>query len=596
MYSRRQILATLAPLGLAGTVLGRALATTLAGRSEITLQSLLDAEWITGVTLDEEQRAAILESVRRNTASLASLRAVPLDETTPMATGFTPLRGLQEKPSSPATTTVLPVSGWTVSKRPADHELAFLPVTELGELLRNRMVSSLELTRLYIDRLKKFDPVLHCVVNLTEELAMDQAERADREIGLGRYRGPLHGIPWGAKDLISVCGYPATWGIPDRRQTVAQTTATIAQKLEQAGAVLVAKLSLGALAMGDQWFGGMTRNPWNPERGSSGSSAGSAAATVAGMVGFAVGTETLGSIVSPSTRCGTTSLRPTFGRISRDGCMPLSWTFDKLGPMCRSVEDCALVFAAIHGSDGRDPSAIDRSFTWPQQMDLKRIRVGIPERSLDDDADESVRVLKSMGVQLVPVKLPDSYPMQSLLNIIDVEAAAMFDTLLREGKTDGWNRWPEIFRAAFYLPAVDYVRMQRVRMQLMREFEQAISGVDFLMNSNDLLHTNLTGHPSVILPRVIELSNGRFRPRTTVLTGQAYDDDRLLGFAREFESRVGGGLEHPPMQRWLDEMKAEKPPAADESSPSDSRASSGNETRPGAGTEAAQAKQSGGGL
>jgi len=569
MLHRRELLAVLAPLGLGATPLGRAVLSLGQRDREIDEQTLLEAEWITGVSLTEEQRKEIVGAVKKNSAGLEELRKIPLDEETPMALRFTPLKAVHSAEQRDTGTTVRLSSGWTVRKRPADDELAFLPVTELSELVRDRQVTSVELTQLYIERLKRFDPVLHCVVNLTERLAMDQAERADREIALGRYRGPLHGIPWGAKDLISVKGYPATWGIPARENTVASRNATIVEKLDEAGAVLVAKLSWGARAMGDQWFRGMTRNPWNPQRGSSGSSAGSASATVAGLVGFAIGTETLGSIVSPSTRCGTTSLRPTFGRISRDGCMPLSWSMDKLGPMCRSVEDCALVFSAIHGSDGRDPAARTAGFHWPTEIDLRKLRIGVPERALNDDADESIQVVREMGVELVAIKLPDNYPMQSLLNIIDIESAAMFDTDLRAGKTEGWNSWPTTFRSAMFTPAVDYVRMQRVRMQLMQDFEKAIGGVDFLLNCNDLLHTNLTGHPSAVLPRVIELANGSYRPRTTVITGHVDDDDRLLTFAHEFERRVQGSLEHPPMQRWLDELnsKAEVAPAKPEGAP-----------------------------
>lgn len=552
MLDRRELLDGILPAGIVSFLSARLLAADSLQEGGIDESGLQAAEWLTGLKLDSGQRKAILESVRKNIEALKQLRAVRLDEETPMALSMVPIGGQSSTQPPFEVTSLRQPDAWTVAVRPADESLAFLPLAELAELIRNRQVSSLELTRLYLDRLEKFDPVLNCVVALTSQRALDQAERADREIGLGRYRGPLHGIPWGAKDLIAVANEPFTWGIPGRRNVVAKRTATVAQRLEDAGAVLVAKLSLGALAMGDRWFGGMTRNPWNPERGSSGSSAGSAAAVVAGLAGFAIGSETLGSIVSPSTRCGTTSLRPTFGRISRDGCMPLAWSFDKLGPMARSVGDLALVFAAVHGSDGRDPSARTAPFHWPVAIDLPRVRVGVPERMLDD-SDGPVPVLREMGVQLSPVRLPDQYPLEALLNIIDIESASMFDESLRAGQVEGWNQWPDIFRGAFFTSAVDYVRMQRVRLQLMRDFQAAVSGLDFWIDANDLLHTNLTGHPSVVLPRVIELRNGAFRPRTTVISGQIDDDARLLAFAREFERRVPGGLEHPPMQRWLDE-------------------------------------------
>ncbi len=560
MWHRREWLAAAVPLGLGSEAFLRRLAALARRDGEITADNLHDAEWITGVSLDDAQRTAILESVKRTDEGLKKLRAVPLDENTPFPLAFLPEpQRLEARAARPPETMVTPPRATTLTTCPDDETLAFLPASELGEMIRNRIVTSSKLASLYLARLKKFDPVLLCVVNLTGSLAMEQAERADRELELGRYRGPLHGIPWVAKDLIAVKGVPNTWGVPLRKDAIAQRNARVVERLDEAGAVLLGKVSLGALAMGDKWFGGMTRNPWNPSRGSSGSSAGSAAAVVAGLAGFAIGSETLGSIVSPSIRCGATALRPTFGRISRDGCMPLSWTMDKLGPLARSVADLALVFAAIHGADGRDSSAVTESFVWPGSLNLPSIRVGVPPGVVDDQSNEALAVVREMGCQLVPVELPASEHLQSLLNIIDVEAAAMFDEALRAGQTEGWHEWTEVFRAAMYIPAVDYVRMQRVRQQLQLDFAKATAGVDILLDANDLLHTNLTGHPSVVLPRVIELSNGRFRPRCTVLTGRLYEDDRLLAFAAEYERRVKGSLEHPPMERWLKEL-AEKEP------------------------------------
>ena len=285
-----------------------------------------------------------------------------------------------------------------LAKPGTDDDLAFLPLAKLAHLVRTKQVSSVELTKLYLDRLKKYDPALLCVVSLTEELALKQAKQADEEIAAGKYRGPLHGIPWGAKDLIAYPGYKTTWGAGPYKDQTLDTKATVAKRLEEAGAVLVAKLTLGALAMGDQWFGGMTRNPWNVKEGSSGSSAGSAAAVAAGLVGFAIGSETLGSIVSPCTRCGVTGLRPTFGRVSRHGCMTLSWTMDKLGPIARSVEDCALVFGAIHGADGLDPTAVDRPFDWPAKKGPKGLKVGYFETKKSPDERKELKMLKDLGV------------------------------------------------------------------------------------------------------------------------------------------------------------------------------------------------------
>ena len=327
------------------------------------------AEWISGVKLSEDARKSILGAVTRAVRDFEAMRKIPLPNSVPPALTFVPGPWLSA-PDLPPKNRVEPIHN-AIPKRPeSEEDLAYLPVTALSALLRARLISSVELTKLYLARLKKFDSILKCVVTLTEELAVKQAERADQEIAAGRYRGPLHGIPWGAKDLISYPGYKTTWGAAPYKSQELDTKATVARKLEEAGAVLVAKLTLGALAMGDMWFGGMTRNPWNIVQGSSGSSAGSASAVVAGLVGFAIGSETLGSIVSPCTRCGATGLRPTFGRVSRFGCMTLAWTMDKLGPIARSIEDCALIFGAIHGADPQDSAAVDRPFSWPLRRDL----------------------------------------------------------------------------------------------------------------------------------------------------------------------------------------------------------------------------------
>ena len=313
-------------------------------------------------------------------------------------------------------------------------------MSALAALLRTRQVSSVELTKLYLSRLRKYDPALKCVITYTDDLAMQQAERADRELAAGHYRGPLHGIPWGAKDLIAWPGYPTTWGATPLKDQVIDTKATVAVRLEEAGAVLVAKMSMGALAEGDRWFGKMTRNPWNVHEGSSGSSAGSACATSAGLVGFALGTETLGSIVSPCGRCGVTGLRPTFGRVSRYGCMTLAWSFDKIGPIARSVEDCAIVFSAIHGFDGFDATVVDRPFDWPLRRDLRSLKVGYVEENTPAADRDELHVLKDLGVKLVPIKLPSKYPVNALTMILDTEAAAVFDEFARQGITDGLKR------------------------------------------------------------------------------------------------------------------------------------------------------------
>jgi len=448
-------------------------------------------------------------------------------------------------------------------KRPAtDDALAFLPVTELAALVRSRQITARELATLYLARLKRFNPALHCVVNLTEDLAMRQAEHADREIAAGRYRGPLHGIPWGAKDLIAYPGYPTTWGaIPFKTQSLG-TKATVAARLEEAGAVLTAKLSLGALAMGDRWFDVMTRNPWNKEQGSSGSSAGSAASVAAGLVGFALGSETLGSIVSPCRRCGATGLRPTFGRVSRHGCMTLAWSMDKIGPIARSVEDCALAFGAIHGADGLDASAVDRAFAWPSRRELKSFTVGYFEQGAPADEREELRVLRDLGVRLVPLKLPDKLPIRGLRIILNVEAAAAFDELTRQGVTEGLNQWPRIFKQARFVPAVAYLQANRIRSLLVREMEQAMAGVDAYVGGDDLTITNLTGHPSVVLPNGMRERDGIQTPRSLTFTGRLYGETELLAIAHAYQQATGHHLRTPPMEKLLAETppKKKKPP------------------------------------
>ncbi|MCB1097073.1 MAG: amidase, partial [Verrucomicrobiae bacterium] len=429
------------------------------------------------------------------------------------------------------------------------EDLAFLPVASLSRLVRTRKVTSLELTRLYLGRLKRYDEVLKCVVNLTEDLALQQAARADEEIAAGRYRGPLHGIPWGAKDLIACAGYPTTWGAAFYKDQQFGHTATVVDKLNAAGAVLVAKLTTGALAEGDQWFGGMTRNPFFPEQGSSGSSAGPASAVAAGLVGFAIGSETLGSIVSPCIRCRATGLRPTFGRVSRYGCMPLSWTMDKLGPIARSVEDCAIVFEAIHGADGKDAAAVTRPFQWPVKSEIKGMRVGYFE-GRDEDALE---ILRDLGATLLPIDLPGRQLANQLASMLSIEAAAAFDEVTAAGITDahGFNRWKERFQRMRFVSAVDYIRANRLRSVLMEDVARATSQVDAWIGGDDLVVTNLTGHPTVVLPHgAWEISSDeprRLRSRSITFTGQPYADDSLLALGAAFQAKGDAHLQRPSL-------------------------------------------------
>ena len=553
--SRRAILAGLAGLGVGSATFRRALAQGAAEGGAVTVEMVKQAEWIAGLELTEEERQETVQGLRQTMNSVAALRKVPVGYDIPPALAFVP---------EPAPANVEPVrrnravpSEGQAGKRPdSDDVLAFLPVTELAALVRTRQVTSTELTKLYLGRLKRFDPLLKAVVTLTEDLALRQAGRADAEIAAGLYRGPLHGIPWGAKDLIAYPGYKTTWGaVPFQDRTIDEK-ATVAARLEEAGAVLVAKLSLGALAQGDRWQGGMTRSPWDPRRGSSGSSAGSAATVAAGLVGFAIGSETLGSIVSPCRACGASGLRPTFGRVSRAGCMTLSWSMDKLGPIARSVEDTALILDAIHGSDGgRDISAVDRPFAWPHPGEVRGLRVGYVKRDdRPDDQRDELKVLKELGVTLVPIQLPADIPAGAISLMLSVEAAAAFDDLTRRHVTEGLNTWPATFREKQFVSAVEYLRAARVRTLLMRAMADLMRTVDLYVGGNDLTITNLTGHPTAVLPHGFRDVNGRPAPGSITFTGQLYGEGPLIAVAAAFQRAVGDHLRRPPIDRFLAEQ------------------------------------------
>src|SRR5690606_9926997 len=488
LSERREFLAYFSSIGLGSTLLPGVLWSQLQSGGDITIESISSAAEIAGVELDEAEREMMLESLRGQARQLEELHAIPLHHHVAPAMIFNPLpRGAQppvddrefrpSRPEVPATTL-------------GDDALAFMPVHQVARLVETRAVTSERLTRISLSRIARFDSTLHCVVTLLEERAMEQARAADREIASGRYRGPLHGIPWGAKDLLGVSGAPTTWGAaPYREQEM--DTATVVRRLDEAGAVLVAKLTLGELAMGDTWFGGRTRNPWNPEQGSSGSSAGSSAATAAGLVWFALGSETLGSISSPATRCGATGLRPTFGRVPRTGAMPLSWSMDKLGPICRSVEDCALVLEAIRGPDGSDRTVHDAAFGWDAGVDVRTLRVGYfnslfdAQRAQRTFDDASLAVLRGLGINLIPVELPD-VQYSAMRIILRAEAAAAFDELTRSGRDSELAQqdagaWPNTFRTARFIPAVDYVNANRVRSIAIERWAELFNSMDVIV-------------------------------------------------------------------------------------------------------------------
>jgi Asp-tRNA(Asn)/Glu-tRNA(Gln) amidotransferase A subunit family amidase len=556
---RRRIVALLAGAGAGAAVFGRALSALAEGAAKVTAGMVKQAEWIAGVTFTDAERELMLSDLNETAEGLAALRAVALDNAVPPAIAFS---AGSAPPAGAGAPEPSPRRERPAVRPPSDDDLAFAGVRELGRLLRARKVSSTELTKLALARLRTYGPALSCAVTVTEELSLAQAKRADEELAAGKERGPLHGIPWGAKDLIAVPGYPTTWGSPLFREQVRPETATVYRKLEEAGAVLVAKTSVGELAWGDVWFGGTTKNPWKPEQGSSGSSAGSASATAAGLVPFAIGTETWGSIVSPCTRCGVTGLRPTFGRVSRHGVMALSWTMDKVGPIARSAEDCALVFAAIAGKDPLDPVSTDGPAPWPARRSVSELKVGFVEELFDEDRSagteneeakaraaewrdhdrRSLGVLRELGVRLVPVKLPSRTPVAPLGMILTAEAAAAFDALVLDGRVKGMVRqtadaWPNVFRQGRLLPAADYLRAQRVRTLLMREMEECLEGVDLLVaptfGGDALLLTNLTGHPCVVVPNGFRLSDGT--PTSLTFTGRLFGENDLLAVVDLFQ-------------------------------------------------------------
>ena len=549
--SRRQLLHALATAAVGTAAFQRAVAQDAEKTGDASEHSIKDAEWIAGIELTEEQRETALAAVESVLQKRDQMRAVKVDYDTLPAVRFDPEIGnaaigrssLERRPWPSAT-----------KIEPSDSEIAsedytFCSIRQLGKLLRQKKVTSVELATHCIRRLKEADSVLKCVVTITEDLALKLAEQADRELAAGMDRGPLHGIPWGAKDLIAVPGYPTTWGAPQFKDRVIDRTATVANRLQEAGAVLVAKLSLGALAMGDKWFGGMTRNPWNPERGSSGSSAGSASAVAAGILPFALGSETLGSIVSPCRRCGVTGLRPTFGRVSRSNCMALSWTMDKIGPIARTLDDCGIVFNAIHGVDPGDPCTVDRWFDWPMKPDLSAIRIGRVESDRTSAADEkTLQVLTELGANIVPIRLPDEFPEWAISSMLDVEAATIFQDLIVAGDTDGLNQWPEIFRKSHFLPAVDYLHASRLRVRLMEAIAQVFETVDLYVGGDDLGICNLTGHPTVVFPTVMTDSKKNPQPSCATMTGQLYDEASLLAVARLVEQHVGLGNVRPVWQ------------------------------------------------
>lgn len=440
------------------------------------------------------------------------------------------------------------------------NDLAFYSIPQLASLILHNKISSVDLTKFFIARLKKWGDTLQCVITLTEELALKQARQADSELSQGYYRGPLHGIPYGLKDLFAVKGYKTTFGSTPYKDQVLDVDSYVYTTLKNYGAVLCAKLSLGALAYNNKWFGGETKNPWNLLQGSSGSSAGSAAAVAAGLLPFAIGTETLGSIVSPSTRCGATGLRPTFGSVSRYGAMVLCWSLDKVGPICRSAEDAAIVFSAINGTDGNDPGSIKHAFNYTGKLDWTKVRIAYAEnyfKRLNADAPEwkVLEVYRSLGANVKAVTFPDStlYPVNYIGIILNAESAAAFDELTRTNRDDLIERqdkdfWPNSFRVARTIPAVEYINANRYRYNLCKGFYDFMKNIDVMIvpsfSGRQLAITNLTGNPVVCMPMGF---NRNGSPISITLVGNLYDEATILAAAKAFQDNTDHNKKHPPL-------------------------------------------------
>ena len=557
---RREFIACLSGLGFSSAVLSDVLWAKVESSEDkkITKEMIAEVEHLTGLEFTDEKRELMIDGLNRNLKNYEQIREVSLDNSVAPAIQFNPVVAPIHFGSKQET---FKISKSERKKVPSNLEdAAFWTVTDLAGLIKSRKVSSVELTKMYLERLKKYDEKLKCVINLTEELAFKQARRADKDIAAGRYRGLLHGIPWGAKDLLAVKGYKTTWGAMPFKEQVLDYDATVVKRLEEAGAVLIAKLTLGALAMGDVWYGGKTRNPWNPEKGSSGSSAGPGSATSAGLVGFSIGSETLGSIVSPCTVCGVTGLRPTFGRVSRYGAMALSWSMDKLGPICRSVEDCALVFHAIHGPDGLDPTVReDAPFNWNPARGIRKLKIGYLKSDFEKDRKDkkwkandlaTLDTLRSIGCNLRAISLPD-LPIGAMRLVLRVEAAAAFDELTRSNQdsmlvSQNKGSWPNIFRSARMVTAVEYIQANRLRTLLIKEMDKLMSDIDVYVApswiGNNLALTNLSGHPTVVIPNGFNEKN---EPTSITFTGKLFGETETLLVAKAYQDSTNFHTKHP---------------------------------------------------
>ena len=521
----------------------------------ISREDVTGAEKIIGLSFSDAKRDSMLDGLKDQLKNYQNIRSVVLANNIPPASLFNPIPvGMKcDKEHKPFKMSEI----GNVELPKNIDDIAFYSVGQLSQLIKTRKVTSVQLTKIYLERLKKYGRNLECVITLTEDLAMQQAKQADEEIAAGKYRGPLHGVPYGAKDLLATKGIKTTWGSVPYKDQVFDEDATVIKRLRDAGAVLVAKLTMGELAWGDVWFGGKTKNPWNIKQGSSGSSAGSASATAAGLVAFSIGTETWGSIVSPSTVCGTTGLRPTYGRVSRTGAMALSWSMDKIGPICRTVEDCAFVFNAVYGPDGIDQMLHDVPFNYDPTIDIKKLKIGYIKSAFDSVKDKAnnetvFAVLKKLRVNLIPIELP-KYPINDLSIILSAEAGAAFDELTRSGKDDLLVRqikdaWPNVFRLSRCIPAVEYIQANRIRYLVIQDMAKLMNDVDVYLappfEGDNLLLTNLTGHPCVVLPNGFSKEG---TPTSITFMGRLFDEATLLAVAKQYQDATDFHLKHPKL-------------------------------------------------
>lgn len=525
-------------------------------QDSITITDIRSAEKIASLHFSQAKEDSLLDNVQSNQKTFEAMHQYSLNNAVPVTMAQSPVLPYMHlnKKQLPVTFSVPAGIELPVNK----NDLAFYSISQLASLIKNKKITSIALTKFFIDRLKKYGDTLKCVISLTEDIAMKEAAEADKEIAAGKYRGLLHGIPYGLKDLFAVKGANTTWGAQPYRNQRIDTNSYVYTKLHNAGAVLIAKLTLGALAMDDYWFGGQTKDPWNMHEGSNGSSAGSAAATVAGLVPFAIGTETYGSIIAPSTVCGATGLRPTFGSVSRSGAMTLAWSLDKAGPICRSAADDAIVFYYLHGTDEKDAAAVDMPFNYTGKADLSKMKIAYARNYFNKkdtlgNENEVLNIFKKLGAHLIPVDFPDSgiYNFNIINIVIGSESAAAFDAFTRNGQDDEMNRqgkseWPNYFRSSRFIPAVEYINANRHRYLLMQKVNEVIEKYDVIICptwvGNQCAITNLTGHPAISLPTGFNKNN---TPTSITLVGKLYDEATILAIAKAYQDSTNWNKMHP---------------------------------------------------